>query len=150
MFQIDFVGHQQNGHPFRPFHPGDEFLHGFYVLERLVISQAVHDHETLSVFYVQVAHACELFGASRVQYFEHARRAVHLDFLPVEVLDGRVVFLHETARDELNGQGALAHAARAQHDHFELAHRRTIDGRLLCAHIRYDRLLAAKIGISAK
>lgn len=129
MFQIDFVGHQQDGHPFGPFHPGDELLHGFYVLERLVIGQAVHDHETLSVFYVQVAHAGELLGAGRVQYFEHARRAVHLDFLPVKVLDGRVVLLHEPTGDELHGQGALAHAARAQHDHFELAHRRRTDER---------------------
>lgn len=89
-----------------------------------MIGQAIHNNKTLSVFNIQVTHAGKLFGAGSVQYFQYARRTVHLDFLPVEVLYGRVIFFHEPAGHELHGQGALAHAARAQHDHFEFAHRR--------------------------
>jgi hypothetical protein len=122
VLEVQLVGHQQDGHPFRVLHPGDELLHGLDVLERLVVGQTVHDHEALPVFDVEVAHAGELLGAGRVQDLEHARRAVHLDLLAVEVLDGRVVLLHEAAGHELHGEGALANPARPQHHHFELAH----------------------------
>lgn len=122
VLEVQFVGHQQDGHSLRVLHPGDELLHGLDVLERLVVGQTVHDHEALPVFDVEVAHTGELLGAGRVQDLEHARRTVHLDFLAVEVLDGRVVLLHEAAGHELHGEGALANPARPQHHHFELAH----------------------------
>lgn len=127
MFQVDFVGHQQYRHPLRPLHPGDELFHGFYVLKCLMVGQAINDDETLTVFYVQVAHASKLFRASGVEYLEHARRTVDFDLFPVKVLYGRVVLLHEPSGHELHGQGALAHAARTQHDHFEFPHRPRAD-----------------------
>ena len=87
-----------------------------------MIRQAVDNDEALAVLDVQISHAGELLGAGRVQDLEDAGRVVHLDLLPVEILDGRVVLLHEAARHELDCQGTLTHTAGAQHHYFEFPH----------------------------
>ncbi len=87
-----------------------------------MIGQTVGDDEPLAVLDVQIPHGGELLRARRVEDLEDAGRVVHLDLLAVKVLDRRVVFLHEVARDELNGEGGFADAAGAQHDHLELSH----------------------------
>ncbi|KYM97742.1 hypothetical protein ALC62_11571 [Cyphomyrmex costatus] len=67
-----------------------------------MIRQAVHHDETLAVLDVQVAHRRELLGTGGVEDLEDARRVVHLDLLAVEILDRRVVLLHEAAGHELD------------------------------------------------
>ena len=87
-----------------------------------MVGDGVDDDEALAVADVEVPHGGELLGAGGVQDLEDRGRAVDLNFLAVKVLDGRVVLLHEAPGDELDGEGALAHTARAQHHHFELPH----------------------------
>ena len=65
---------------------------------------------------------CVTHRAGGVEYLEHALLAVHLDLLPVGVLDGGVVLLHEDPLHELHRQGGLAHPARPQHHDLVLPH----------------------------
>ncbi|KYQ55955.1 hypothetical protein ALC60_05238 [Trachymyrmex zeteki] len=67
-----------------------------------MIRQAVHHDETLTIFDIQVAHRRELLGAGGVEDLEHTWRVVHLDLLAVEILDRRVVLLHEATGYELD------------------------------------------------
>jgi len=138
VLQVHLVAHEEDGHPVGALDPRDLVPHGLDVLEGLVVGQAVGDDETLPVLDVEVAHASELLRAGRVQDLQHARIVIHLprtcahlclidvyshlDFLPVEVLDGRIVLLYEMPGHELDREGGLAHAAGAQHHHFELTH----------------------------
>ena len=82
----------------------------------------VDQQEALAVQDVQVQHGGELVRPGRVQDFEDAERVVQLDFLPVEVLDGRVVRLSESAGAEAQSDAALAHAASPHHHDLELPH----------------------------
>ncbi|EZA47166.1 hypothetical protein X777_16631 [Ooceraea biroi] len=122
MLEVELVRHEQHRHAFRALDARDQLLHRLDVLEGLVIRQAVDDDEALAVLDVEVAHRRELLGAGGVEDLEHARRIVHLDLLAVEVLDRRIVLLHEAAGHELHGERALAHPARAEDHHLELAH----------------------------
>ena len=56
-----------------------------------------------------------LYRPGGVEDLQHALLTVHLHLLPVAVLDGGVVLLHEDALDKLDSQGGLAHAAATQH-----------------------------------
>ena len=60
--------------------------------------------------------------AGGVEDLEHALLAVHLHLLPVAVLDGRVVLLHEDSLDKLDSQGGLAHASATQHHDLVFPH----------------------------
>ena len=60
--------------------------------------------------------------ARGVQNLKHALLAVHLHLLPVAVLYGGVVLLHEDALDKLDSQGGLAHAAASQHHDLVFPH----------------------------
>ena len=60
--------------------------------------------------------------ASGVEDLEHALLAVDLDLLPVGVLDGGVVLLHEDALDKLDGEGGLAHAPAPEHHDLVFPH----------------------------
>ena len=53
--------------------------------------------------------------AGGVEDLEHALLAVNLNLLPVGVLDGGVVLLHEDALHKLHCQGGLPHTTRTQH-----------------------------------
>ena len=97
-------------------------LHCLDVLEGLMVGHAVADNEALSVFDVQIAHGRELLCPRRVQNFQDTGSVIHLDFLPVEILNGWIVFLHEMSGHKLDGEGGLADAAGAQDNHFELSH----------------------------
>lgn len=101
--------------------PGVYVVHLGY-LERLLVDQTVDQDEALSVLDVQVSHGGELLRPRRVQDLQHGGRRVHLDLLPVEVLDGRVIFLDKSAGDKLNGERGLPDAAAAQHDNFVFFH----------------------------
>ena len=105
-----------------PFDPDDLVPHGLDVLETLLVDQAVDQNEALAVPDVQIPHGGELLGAGRVQDLQHRRRGVHLNLLPVEIFDGRVVFLYEGPGDKLDGQRGLAHPAAAQDHHLILPH----------------------------
>ena len=61
--------------------------------------------------------------ASGVEDLEHALLAVDLDLLPVGVLDGGVVLLHEYPLDKLDCQGRLAHPSTTQHHYLVFPHR---------------------------
>ena len=122
MVEVDFVANQQDRDFIISLHSNYLFFHCLNILKGLVIGQTITDNETLTVLDVEVPHGRELLRAGRVQDFEDAGRAVHLDLLAVEVLDGGVVFLHEVAGDELNGEGRLADAAGAENDNFKLTH----------------------------
>ncbi|OXU27011.1 hypothetical protein TSAR_013628 [Trichomalopsis sarcophagae] len=113
VLQVELVGHQKYRDPLGALDPGDQLLHGFDVLEGLVVRQTVDHHEALAIFNVEVSHAGKLLRASCVEDLQDTRRVVHLDLLPVEVLDCRVVLLHEAAGHKLHCQGTLAHTARA-------------------------------------
>ena len=91
-----------------------------------MVGDAVGHDEALPVLYVEVTHGGELLRAGRVEDLEDAGRVVHLDLLPVKVLDRRVVLLHEEARHELHRERGLADAAGAQHHHLELPHVATV------------------------
>ena len=60
--------------------------------------------------------------ASGVEDLEHALLAVDLDLLPVGVLDGGVVLLHEDALHKLHCQGRLPHTTRTQHHDLVFPH----------------------------
>ena len=45
-----------------------------------------------------------------------------LTHFSVKVLNCRIIFLHEVPGHELNSEGGLAHAARAEDDHLKLLH----------------------------
>ena len=60
--------------------------------------------------------------ASGVEDLEHALLAVDLDLLPVGVLDGGVVLLHEDALHKLHCQGGLSHTTRTQHHDLVFSH----------------------------
>lgn len=122
VLQVELVRHEEHWHALRTLDARDELLHRLDVLEGLVIRQAVDDDEALAVLDIQVAHRRELLGAGGVEDLEHARRVVHLDLLAVEILDRRVVLLHEATGHELDGERTLAHPARAEDHHLELAH----------------------------
>lgn len=47
-------------------------------LKRLVVGERVHHNEAMAVFYIQIPHGGELFGAGSVQNLQHAWRVVHL------------------------------------------------------------------------
>lgn len=102
VLQIGLVADEQNGHPLLALDPRDQLLHGLDVLEGLMVGQRVNYDESLAVLYVQVPHRRELFRSRRVQNFEYTGTVVHLDLLPVKVLNGGVVLLHEAARHELH------------------------------------------------
>lgn len=87
-----------------------------------MISETIDNNEALAVFDVEVAHTGELLRAGGVQDLENARRVINLDLLPVEILNGRIVFLHETSWHELYRQSTFAHPARSQYHDLELSH----------------------------
>ena len=111
-----------------------------------MVCDAVGDDEPLPVLDAEIPHGGELLRPGGVQDLQHARGVVHLEtktigdnptsasrdaitsflphlnLLPIEVLDGGVVLLHEVAGHELDGEGGLAHPAGPQHHHLELAH----------------------------
>ena len=87
-----------------------------------MIRQAIHHDETLTVLDVQIAHRRELLGAGSVKDLEDTWRVVHLDLFAIEILDCWIVLLHEATGYELDGECALAHPARAEDHHLELAH----------------------------
>jgi hypothetical protein len=120
--QVDFVGHEEDGDSLGALHPGDELLHRPNILERLVVSQTVDHHEPLSVLDVKVAHAGELFRPCRVQYFQNTRGIVHFDLFAVEILDGWVVFFHETSGNKLNRQCTFPNPTRSENHNFKLTH----------------------------
>ena len=82
--QVHFVAHQQDRHPLAPFHPHNLISHSLYVLESLVVGEAIDDDETLPVLDVEVAHGGELLGAGSVQDLQHTGRGVHLDLLQMK------------------------------------------------------------------
>ena len=92
------------------------------VVEGGLGGDAVHQDEALTVLHVQVPHGGELLGAGSVEDLEHALLAVDLDLLPVGVLDGGVVLLHEDALHKLHCQGGLPHTTRTQHHDLVFSH----------------------------
>ena len=78
------------------------------------------------------------YRARGVEDLQHALLPVHLDLLPVRVLDRRVVLLHEDPLHELDGERRLAHAAGAEDDDLVLAHG--------CAAVAVGRSAAATGG----
>lgn len=86
----------------QPFHPYDLIPHWLYVLEALLVDEAVDQYESLSVFDVKVPHGGELFGPGGVEDLQHRGRGVHLDLLAVEILYGGVVLLNERPGDKLH------------------------------------------------
>lgn len=62
------------------------------------------------------------YRAGCVQDLQHALLTVHLDLLPIRILDGRIIFLHENALDELHSQGRLAHTSRTEHYNLVFPH----------------------------
>ena len=122
MVKVDFVANQQDRDFIISLHSNYLFFHCLNILKGLVIGQTVANDKTLTVLDVEVPHRRELLRAGRVQDFQDAGRAVHLDLLAIEVLDGGVVLFHEVAGDELDGEGRLADTAGAENDHFEFSH----------------------------
>ena len=62
------------------------------------------------------------YRARGVEDLQHALLPVHLHLLPVAVLDGWVVLLHEDPLDELDSEGRLAHSTGAEHHDLVLPH----------------------------
>jgi hypothetical protein len=50
--------------------------------------------------------------ACSVEYVQEAGLPIYDDLLPVAVLYGGVVLVHEMVLDQLDGEGGLAHASR--------------------------------------
>lgn len=115
-----------------PFDPDDLVSHGLDVLKTLLVDQTVDQDEALAVPDVEVPHRGELLGAGRVQDLQHRRRRVHLDLLPVEIFDGRVVLLDEGPGDELDRQRGLPHPAAAEHHHLILPHSAPVERNPAC------------------
>ena len=92
------------------------------VVECTLSRNTVHQDEALAVLHVEIPHGRELLRPGGVEDLQHALLAVHLHLLPVAVLDGGVVLLHEDSLHELDGQGGLAHASRAQHYDLVFSH----------------------------
>ena len=81
----------------------------------------------VSIFIQSPAHR-----ARRVEDLKHALLAVHLHLLPVAVLDGGVVLLHEDALDKLDGEGGLAYAPAAQHHDLVFPHAELVRWLKMC------------------
>lgn len=94
----------------------------YIYLERLLVDQAVHQDEALSIFYVQVSHGGKLLSACCVEDFQHRWRGIHLNLFPIKVLDGGVIFFNECAGDKLDSQSGFADPAASQHHNFVLFH----------------------------
>ena len=60
--------------------------------------------------------------AGSVQYLQHALLPIHLHLLPVAVLYGGVVLLHEDALDKLDSEGWLANTSASQHHNLVFSH----------------------------
>jgi len=103
-------------------YPQNLVLHCPHVLQRLLRGHAVHDHETVTVPDVEVAHGRKLLGSGRVEDLEHGWNSVDVDLLPVEVLDRRIVALDESTSDEHHRQRALPDTATAKHDDLVVSH----------------------------
>jgi hypothetical protein len=56
--------------------------------------------------------------ACSVEYVQEAGLPIYDDLLPVAVLYGGVVLVHEMVLDQLDGEGGLAHASRCTFDKF--------------------------------
>ncbi len=69
-----------------PLHPDDLVSHGLYILEALLVDQAVDQDEALAVLDVEIPHGRELLRPRRVQDLQHRRRRIHLDLLAVRSL----------------------------------------------------------------
>ena len=92
------------------------------IIECGLCRDAVDQDKALSVLHVEIPHGRELLSPGGVEDLQHALLAVHLHLLPVAVLDGGVVLLHEDPLDELDSEGRLAHSAGAQHHDLVLPH----------------------------
>ncbi len=120
---------EQHGICVLPLHPDDLVSHGLYILEALLVDQAVDQDEALAVLDVEIPHGRELLRPRRVQDLQHRRRRIHLDLLAVEVFDGRVVLLDEGPGHELDRESGFPDSSASQHHHLILAH---------CARMRTD------------
>ena len=60
--------------------------------------------------------------AGSVEYLQHALLPIHLHLLPVAVLYGGVVLLHEDALDKLDSEGWLANTSASQHHNLVFSH----------------------------
>ena len=92
------------------------------VIEGTLSRNTVDQDEALAVLHVEIPHGRELLSPGGVEDLQHALLAIHLHLLPVAVLDGGVVLLHEDPLDELDSEGRLAHSAGAEHHNLVLPH----------------------------
>ena len=81
------------------------------------MKEIIQDSVSIYHYYINYIHR-----ASRVEDLQHALLTVHLHLLPVAVLYGGVVLLHEDPLHELDGEGGLAHPARAKHHDLVFSH----------------------------
>ena len=109
-------------HLLRILHSLDLLSVGGDILETLGVVDGKHDEESLAGPHVLVPHGAVLLLARRVQDVQQTRLPVDDDLLPVAVLDGGVVLVHEVVLDQLDGEGGLAHASRAHHHKLVLSH----------------------------
>mmetsp|Transcript_446 Transcript_446/g.1544 ORF Transcript_446/g.1544 Transcript_446/m.1544 type:complete len:256 (-) Transcript_446:202-969(-) len=83
---------------------------------------AVCQHESLARLHVLVTERTVLLLSSGVHNIQHASGSVHLHQLPVRVLDGGVILLHEVALDEAHGESRLADSTSSNHNDSILCH----------------------------
>jgi len=92
------------------------------VLEGLCVVDSEDDEEALARPHVLVSHRAVLLLTSGVEDIQQTRLPIDDDLLPVAVLDGGVVLVHEVVLYQLDRQRRLADAAGSDHDELVLGH----------------------------
>ena len=83
---IALIGGQHDRHRVVAFDAKYLLAYQLDILKALPRRQRVDNYEALAIFYVEIAHARELLGAGRVEYFEVGGRVIYFDLFAVEVL----------------------------------------------------------------
>jgi len=91
VFEIHFVADKQGRDSVVAFHSNDLLFHCLYVLEGLVVGQAVADDEALAVLDVEISHG----GLNSCS----GRNSSHL---AIGVLNGGIILLNKDALHELD------------------------------------------------
>lgn len=131
--QVHLVGRQQHRVRLPILDAQDLRVEVADVLVALLVGDGVHQQEAVALAHVLLAHRAELLLPRRVQHVEYAPLSVDLGVLYVGVLDGGVVVRHEQLLEELDGDGALAHAAVSHHHQLDSG--QVLIGRARARHV---------------
>lgn len=56
----------------------------------------------MPAFHIKVAHSGELFGASGVENFQDALRAINLDLFAIRIFNGGIIFFNKDGLNKLH------------------------------------------------